>query len=71
MDEQNRQTALLEDIKDMLMGLAIMAAALVFVLLLGGLLGVLAVWIGVIAAIAGLGCVWQGWRAHRHDQAVH
>ena len=64
MEESNNTLELLQDIKDMLMGLGIMIASLLAAALLGSLLGVLAFWIAVILAVAGLGVVWQGWRNH-------
>ena len=65
MKESDKSSALLQDIKDMLMGLGIMLASLLVMALLGSLLGVLAFWIAVILAVAGLGVVWQGWRNHK------
>ena len=65
MKESNHTLELLQDIKDMLMGLGIMIASLLAAALLGSLLGVLAFWIAVILAVAGLGVVWQGWRNHK------
>ena len=65
MKESDKTSALLQDIKDMLMGLGIMLASLLVMALLGSLLGVLAFWIAVILAVAGLGVVWQGWRNHK------
>ena len=65
MKENDHISALLQDIKDMLMGLGIMVASLLVAALLGSLLGVFAFWIAVILAIAGLGVVWQGWRNHK------
>ncbi len=65
MKDNDHLLALLQDLKDMLMGLAIMVASLLVVFLLGGLLGVLAFWIAVILAVAGLGVVWQGWHNHK------
>ena len=65
MQESDKTSALLQDIKDMLMGLGIMLASLLVMALLGSLLGVLAFWIAVILAVAGLGVVWQGWRNHK------
>ena len=65
MKESGKTSALLQDIKDMLMGLGIMLASLLVMALLGSLLGVLAFWIAVILAVAGLGVVWQGWRNHK------
>ena len=65
MKESNHTLELLQDIKDMLMGLGIMIASLLVAALLGSLLGVLAFWIAVILAVAGLGVVWQGWRNHK------
>ena len=64
MKESDKTSALLQDIKDMLMGLGIMLASLLVMALLGSLLGVLAFWITVILAVVGLGVVWQGWRNH-------
>ena len=65
MKENDHISALLQDIKDMLMGLGIMIASLLVAALLGSLLGVLAFWIAVILAVVGLGVVWQGWRNHK------
>ena len=65
MQESDKTSALLQDIKDMLMGLGIMVASLLVAALLGSLLGVFAFWIAVILAVAGLGVVWQGWRNHK------
>ena len=65
MKESNHTLELLQDIKDMLMGLGIMIASLLAAALLGSLLGVLAFWIAVILAVAGLGVVWQGWSNHK------
>ena len=65
MKENDHISALLQDIKDMLMGLGIMVASLLVAALLGSLLGVFAFWIAVILAMAGLGVVWQGWRNHK------
>ena len=65
MKESDKTSALLQDIKDMLMGLGIMIASLLVAALLGSLLGVFAFWIAVILAVAGLGVVWQGWRNHK------
>ena len=65
MKENDHISLLLQDIKDMLMGLGIMLASLLVMALLGSLLGVLAFWIAVILAVAGLGVVWQGWRNHK------
>ena len=65
MKESDKTSALLQDIKDMLMGLGIMIASLLVAALLGSILGVLAFWIAVILAVAGLGVVWQGWRNHK------
>lgn len=65
MKENDNTLALLQDIKDMLMGLGIMIASLLVAALLGSLLGVLAFWIAVILAVAGLGVVWQGWHNHK------
>ena len=68
MKESNHTLELLQDIKDMLMGLGIMIASLLAAALLGSLLGVLAFWIVVILAVAGLGVVWQGWRNHNTEE---
>lgn len=68
MKESNHTLELLQDIKDMLMGLGIMIASLLAAALLGSLLGVLAFWIAVILAVAGLGVVWQGWRNHKTEE---
>lgn len=68
MKESNHTLELLQDIKDMLMGLGIMIASLLAAALLGSLLGVLAFWIAVILAVAGLGVVWQGWRNHNTEE---
>lgn len=68
MKESDKSSALLQDIKDMLMGLGIMLASLLVMALLGSLLGVLAFWIAVILAVAGLGVVWQGWRNHNTEE---
>ena len=68
MKESDKTSALLQDIKDMLMGLGIMLASLLVMALLGSLLGVLAFWIAVILAVAGLGVVWQGWRNHNTEE---
>ena len=68
MKENDHISALLQDIKDMLMGLGIMLASLLVMSLLGSLLGVLAFWIAVILAVAGLGVVWQGWRNHNTEE---
>ena len=68
MKESGKTSALLQDIKDMLMGLGIMLASLLVMALLGSLLGVLAFWIAVILAVAGLGVVWQGWRNHNTEE---
>ena len=65
MKESDKTSALLQDIKDMLMDLGIMIASLLVAALLGSLLGVFAFWIAVILAVAGLGVVWQGWRNHK------
>ena len=65
MKENANILLLLQDIKDMLMGLGIMVASLLVAALLGSLLGVFAFWIAVILAVAGLGVVWQGWRNHK------
>ena len=65
MKENDNALALLQDIKDMLMGLGIMIASLLVAALLGSLLGALAFWIAVILAVAGLGVVWQGWCNHK------
>ena len=65
MKESDKTSALLQNIKDMLMGLGIMLASLLVMALLGSLLGVLAFWIAVILAVARLGVVWQGWRNHK------
>lgn len=68
MKESNHTLELLQDIKDMLMGLGIMIASLLAAALLGSLLGVLAFWIAVILAVAGLGVVWQGWSNHKTEE---
>ena len=68
MKESDKTSALLQDIKDMLMGLGIMLASLLVMALLGSLLGVLAFWIAVILAVVGLGVVWQGWRNHNTEE---
>ena len=68
MKESDKTSALLQDIKDMLMGLGIMVASLLVAALLGSLLGVFAFWIAVILAVAGLGVVWQGWRNHNTEE---
>ena len=68
MKESNHTLELLQDIKDMLMGLGIMLASLLVMALLGSLLGVLAFWIAVILAVAGLGVVWQGWSNHKTEE---
>ena len=68
MKESGKTSALLQDIKDMLMGLGIMLASLLVMSLLGSLLGVLAFWIAVILAVVGLGVVWQGWRNHNTEE---
>ena len=68
MKESDKTSALLQDIKDMLMGLGIMLASLLVMSLLGSLLGVLAFWIAVILAVVGLGVVWQGWRNHNTEE---
>ena len=68
MKESDKTSALLQDIKDMLMGLGIMIASLLVAALLGSLLGVFAFWIAVILAVAGLGVVWQGWRNHNTEE---
>ena len=68
MKESGKTSALLQDIKDMLMGLGIMLASLLVMALLGSLLGVLAFWIAVILAVVGLGVVWQGWRNHNTEE---
>ena len=68
MKESDKTSALLQNIKDMLMGLGIMLASLLVMALLGSLLGVLAFWIAVILAVAGLGVVWQGWRNHNTEE---
>ena len=68
MKENDNILLLLQDIKDMLMGLGIMIASLLAAALLGSLLGVLAFWIAVILAVAGLGVVWQGWRNHKTEE---
>ena len=68
MKESNHTLELLQDIKDMLMGLGIMIASLLVMAFLGSLLGVLAFWIAVILAVAGLGVVWQGWRNHKTEE---
>ena len=65
MKENDHISLLLQDIKDMLMGLGIMVASLLVAALLGSLLGVFAFWIAVILAVAGLGVVWQGWNNHK------
>ena len=65
MKENANILLLLQDIKDMLMGLGIMIASLLVAALLDSLLGVFAFWIAVILAVAGLGVVWQGWRNHK------
>ena len=65
MKENDNILLLLQDIKDMLMGIGIMIASLLVTALLGSLLGVFAFWIAVILAVAGLGVVWQGWRNHK------
>lgn len=65
MKDTDHVLALLQDIKDMLMGLAILLSSLLVSALLGSLLGVLAFWISIILAVAGLGVVWQGWHSHR------
>ena len=65
MKENDHISLLLQDIKDMLMGLGIMIASLLVAALLDSLLGVFAFWIAVILAVAGLGVVWQGWRNHK------
>ena len=65
MKENDHISLLLQDIKDMLMGLGIMVASLLVAALLGSLLGVFAFWIAVILAVAGLGVVWQGWHNHK------
>ena len=68
MKENDNILLLLQDIKDMLMGLGIMIASLLVAALLGSLLGVFAFWIAVILAVAGLGVVWQGWRNHNTEE---
>ena len=68
MKESDKTSALLQDIKDMLMGLGIMVASLLVAALLGSLLGVFAFWIAVILAVVGLGVVWQGWRNHNTEE---
>ena len=68
MKESDKTSVLLQDIKDMLMGLGIMIASLLVAALLGSILGVLAFWIAVILAVAGLGVVWQGWRNHNTEE---
>ena len=65
MKENDHISALLQDIKDMLMGLGIMVASLLVAALLGSLLGVFPFWIAVILAVAGLGVVWPGWHNHK------
>ena len=65
MKENDHISLLLQDIKDMLMGLGIMIASLLVAALLGSLLGIFAFWIAVILAVAGLGVVWQGWHNHK------
>ena len=68
MKESDKTSALLQNIKDMLMGLGIMLASLLVMALLGSLLGVLAFWIAVILAVVALGVVWQGWRNHNTEE---
>ncbi|WP_298024354.1 hypothetical protein [uncultured Dysosmobacter sp.] len=65
MKDTDHVLALLQDIKDMLMGLSILLAGLLAALFLGNLLGGLAFWIAIILAVAGLGVVWQGWHGHK------
>lgn len=60
MKDMDHVFALLQDIKDMLVGLSILLAGLLAALFLGSPLGRLAFWIAIILAVAGLGVVWQG-----------
>lgn len=67
-DGTEHTQALLRDIKDMLMGLAIMLSSLLVPALFGVLLGALAFWIGIILTVAGLGVIWQGWHNHKAEK---
>ena len=60
MKENDKTSALLQDIKDMLMGLAI--------LIIGGFVfacGGIAFFPGLFMMVIGAGFVWQGWRNHK------
>lgn len=64
-DTNDGVLALLQDVKDMLLGIAILFAGPLVASLLSALLGGLSLWISIICAVAGLGIVWQGWHSHR------
>ena len=64
MKENDGVLALLQDIKDILYGIALLLTG-GLMCVAGILLGVFAFWIAVILAVAGLGVVWQGWRNHK------
>ena len=60
MKENDNISLLLQDIKDMLMGLTILIVG-GFILVCGGI----AFLLGLILMVAGAGFVWQGWHNHK------
>ena len=60
MKESDKTSALLQDIKDMLMGLTILIVG-GFVLTCGGIV----FFLGLFTMVIGAGFVWQGWRNHK------
>ena len=60
MKESDKTSALLQDIKDMLMGLTILIVG-GFVLTCGGIV----FFLGLFMMVIGAGFVWQGWLNHK------
>ena len=60
MKENDHISLLLQDIKDMLMGLTILIVG-GFVLICGGIV----FFLGLFMMVIGAGFVWQGWRNHK------
>ena len=60
MKESDKTSALLQDIKDMLMGLTILIVG-GFVLTCGGIV----FFLGLFMMVIGAGFVWQAWRNHK------
>ena len=60
MKESGKTSALLQDIKDMLMGLTILIVG-GSVLTCGGIV----FFLGLFMMVIGAGFVWQGWRNHK------